>query len=103
MLLIKDTVPQKGTSERSGALDITIRNAQTLLQKPAFIISLLGIFGIVILYSMRTSFYSVYFDEVGLSAPDRCAAYGSGAAEMAIRPFTITWRNRYGTAPLFLL
>ena len=63
---------------------------QTLLHKPAFVISLLGIFGIIVLYSLMTSFYSV-FDEanlspmIGLLPPFRSGRNGNS-------PLNISWR-----------
>ncbi|MFY9188763.1 MAG: MFS transporter [bacterium] len=102
--LMKEIEPRKSLPKVSNAWEVTRRSVQTLLHKPAFVISLLGIFGIIVLYSLRTSFYSVYFDEANLSPPMiGLLLTVQGAAEMAIRPFTISWRNQFGPAPTLLV
>ncbi|NMA54580.1 MAG: MFS transporter [Firmicutes bacterium] len=90
---------------RSGnSWQITKTGLQNLLHKPTYVISLLGIFGILVLYSLRSSFYSVYFDAVGLDAPlIGLLLTFQVTVEAAIRPFLTVWRSRYGIAPLLLL
>jgi MFS family permease len=98
--LAREIKPRPRTSD-SGA---NIRESvQALLHKPSFKISLLAIFSIMLLYTMRTTFYSLYFDEVSLDAPlIGMLLTVQGTAETAIRPFVINWRNHYGTAPVLL-
>ncbi|NLG86142.1 MAG: MFS transporter [Firmicutes bacterium] len=96
-----ETKPQIVVLERRTSIRESV---QSLLQKPSFMISLLVIFSVILLYSMRTTFYSLYFDEINLDTPlIGMLLTVQGAAEAAIRPFVIRWRNRYGTAPVLFL